>query len=189
MLCKEAKPNPSLNLNNLPEEGRIDVLIRSISICFFLGGKNDAFRSDTKFIAYFQKYGRKLIIDGSKIKGIRIDERSVAGFLKKVFQGKHITGIRFEAANWKEIPTIFKEWFILDSKGKRDIQFQENNNVFILGDHIGFTKDELELLEADKKGISLGNTIYLASQTICILNYLLDIKANSHNRVFNEKNS
>lgn len=173
LLMKKANPNPDLNINNLPGEGRIDILCRVLTNTFFLGGGEINFRRNTELWVYFQSYGKKLIFKGNELRGINPDERSQAGILKKVFAGQKFKGIEYSSANWTEITKIFPKCIILDIKGTHLNKLEIDQPVFLLGDHIGLTEGEKSIFTQDNK-ISLGNNVYLSSQCVSTLNYFLD---------------
>ena len=173
LLLKKANPDPSLNLNNLSGEGRLDLLCRVITSVFFLGGEKDSFRKNSELIAYFQSYGKKVVIKGNEVKGLNPDERSQAGMLKKVFSGQNINGIDFKPGKWTEIFNLFPNCSVLDFSGEELEKKILKSYSFLLGDHIGLSKEERELFSQERK-VSLGNHVYLTSQCISIINYFLD---------------
>lgn len=162
-----------MNLNNLSGAGRLDLLCRVITSVFFLGGGEKSFRKSNEIIVYFQSYGKKLTIKGNEVKGLNPDERSQAGILKKVFSGQKIRGFELKPGKWSEITNIFKNCNVLDISGKKIHENLITSNIFLLGDHIGLAKEELDLFSEERK-VSLGNLIYLTSHCISIINYFLD---------------
>jgi tRNA (pseudouridine54-N1)-methyltransferase len=173
LLSKQTKPIPSLSLNNLAGEARMDLLCRSITTALFLGGHNNSFRKETEIWIYFQSFGKVLIIRGSEIRGLNPDERSIAGLLKKVFSGQDTTGFVFKPANWLEIFKLFPNCYLLDKKGIYFSIDHLKEFVFVLGDHLGLTEEEKTLFRHNQK-LALGNTVYLTSHCISIIHYLLD---------------
>ncbi|OLS21953.1 MAG: tRNA (pseudouridine(54)-N(1))-methyltransferase [Candidatus Heimdallarchaeota archaeon LC_3] len=153
----------------------MDLLCRVITSVFFLGGGKESFRKDNELIVYFQSYGKKIIIKGNEIKGLNPDERSQAGMLKKVFSGKNINGVNFKPGKWTEIVNLFPNCNVLDLSGQKIEKKLFINNIFLLGDHIGLANEEIGLFSEERK-VSVGNRVYLTSQCISIINYLLDKK-------------
>jgi tRNA (pseudouridine54-N1)-methyltransferase len=159
----------SLSINSLTSFGRLDVICRCISAAFFLS--ND-FRKNTDLYIFFIKNTRILHIDGSLVQGINPDERAIAGILKRVFKGMPVSGIRFYNGELQDLITKFQP-IMLDIHGEENQESLRNNPSFIIGDQIGYPKEYEEVFSALKR-ISLGVNEYLSSQTISILNFILD---------------
>ncbi|MHA2094282.1 MAG: hypothetical protein ACW98F_06605 [Candidatus Hodarchaeales archaeon] len=105
-------------------------------------------------------------------RGINPDERAIAGIMKRVFQGLPIPGIRFYDGNLEELLTKY-EPIMLDSRGEAVQAKFTTYNAFIIGDQTGYPLKLEEHLSHLKK-VSLGPNEYLSSQTITILNHMLD---------------
>ena len=170
LLLKIAKPVPTISLDNLSGEGRLDVLCRTLTATLFT---SNGFRKETELWVYFQSYGKLLIINGLEARGLNPDERSQAGFLKKVFSGMNVPGFTFRSSDWKEIFHTFQNLILLDLNGEPFKKNQLQEYTFVLGDHLGLDSSELELFKHCSK-ISLGSKMYLTSQCTSIIQYLLD---------------
>ena len=170
LLLKTANPSPNISLNNLPGEGRLDVLCRTLTAALFV---SNGFRKDTELWAYFQSYGKVLIINGLEARGLNPDERSQAGLLKKVFSGMNVSGFTFKSGDWREIFSTFQTLNLLDPNGENFAKKKFQSYTFVLGDHLGLESSELEVFKDNSK-ISLGSQIYLTSQCTSIIHYLLD---------------
>ena len=158
-----------LSINSLTSFGRLDVLCRCISTAFFL---SNTFRKNVHLYIYFAINQSVLHIDGSSVKGINPDERAIAGILKRVFQGLPTSGIHFYDGHLEDLLTKH-EPVMLDIRGEVIQKEFSTYNSFILGDQVGYpTQDEEQLIKLKK--ISLGENEYLSSQTITILNHILD---------------
>ncbi|MHA2073409.1 MAG: hypothetical protein ACW97X_02210 [Candidatus Hodarchaeales archaeon] len=158
-----------LSLNSLTGYGRIDVICRCINSAFFLSNN---FRKNVTLMIFFLKNNKLLEIRGDKVRGINPDERAIAGVLKKVFQGTKYTGIRFYEESLENL--IKKENpIMLGTKGEYSISKIQTQNTFLLGDQLGFQED-IYILLSNLEKYSLGSNIYLSSQAITIINYLLD---------------
>ncbi len=150
----------SINLNNLSEH-RIDVLCRVMTSAFYLD--ND-FRRDVKLI--IKANNVVLELDGSRLKGVRPDERTNAGILRKVLSGGSQPGIR--ALPEYVIP---EHAFWLDMAGEYYKDKDPGQDpVFVVGGEKGMTVPE----NANK--ISLGKKSYLASHCVTILNHWMDVR-------------
>ena len=158
-----------LSLNSLTGYGRLDVLCRCITAAFFLS--ND-FRKNVILEIYFRINRKILEIQGEKVQGINPDERAIAGVLKRVFEGHTHPGIRFYPNNLEYCLEKHKP-VVLDTEGVYSTQVLEKHNFFLIGDQIGFLEENYKLFSKFPK-LSLGSHKYLSSQTITILNYLLD---------------
>lgn len=159
----------SLSLNSLTNYGRLDVICRCISASFFLSNN---FRKDVTLKIFFRINNKILEIKGNKVRGINPDERAIAGVLKRVFEGSNHVGIKFYSESLKDI-LIKQEFVVLDVKGTKSFDHFQENEFFLIGDQLGFLEQDLQLI-SDLKKLSLGNQEYLSSQTILILNFLLD---------------
>ncbi|MFX1286216.1 MAG: hypothetical protein ACFFB5_21420 [Promethearchaeota archaeon] len=158
-----------LSLNSLTGYGRLDVLCRCITAAFFLS--ND-FRKDVTLEVYFRINEKILEIQGDKVRGINPDERAIAGLLRKIFQGRKFSGIRFYNENLNNFIKN-RKIVVFDSTGDYSIHLLKDHDSFLIGDQIGFLEEDKQLFSKLPK-YSLGSHLYLSSQTITILNYLLD---------------
>ncbi len=158
-----------LSLNALTAYGRLDVLCRCIPAVFFLSNK---FRRDVVLEIFFRINQKVLEIQGNTVRGINPDERAIAGVLKRIFKGLDYPGTRFYDCS---LESLLKDQnpILLDTEGVNSTLLLETNNFFIIGDHIGFIEEDYKTLAKFKK-FSLGDNVYLSSQTITLLNYLLD---------------
>ena len=158
-----------LFLNSLTAYGRLDVLCRCINAAFFLS--ND-FRKDVVLSIFFRINNIVMEIWGDEVRGINPDERAIAGVLKRVFNGHSYPGIRFYSSNPKQY--LQKQKFmVIDRRGDQSLHKLKKYDSFLLGDQTGFHKETYARLSNQPK-MSLGNSTYLSSQVITILNYLLD---------------
>tara|TARA_B100000945_G_scaffold64975_1_gene48570 strand:- start:1605 stop:2192 length:588 start_codon:yes stop_codon:yes gene_type:complete len=178
-----------LNLNDLAGScGRLDVLLRSLNSALFL---SHGIRSDVEVILHLQggeKPPRRIWIDGSKVRGIHSDDRSIAGHLSKILQSplppigikKEVqTGVFHGQGGLKE---TLEEWdnseidaFHLDLTGKKiDLIPKFKNNIgFVISDDKPFSDDEKNLLSRTKK-ISVGNQWIQGHSVISIIHYNMD---------------
>ncbi|UCG00478.1 MAG: hypothetical protein JSW11_12685 [Candidatus Heimdallarchaeota archaeon] len=174
MISNTVDTSKHLSLNSLTGYGRLDVLCRCINAAFFLS--ND-FRKDVIFIIYFQINNKILEIWGEEVRGINPDERAIAGVLKHVFNGHSYPGIKFYSSSLEQC--LKKQKFVvIDRMGEQSLNLLNEFDSFLLGDQLGFQEEIYQYFSKFPK-FSLGSTEYLTSQTITILNYLLDdIKPN-----------
>lgn len=179
IFLKYTQIDPKFNLNNLAGEGRLDLLCRVFANVFFLSNN---FRENSNLFAFFQKESILVKFIGKKIKKVNPDERSVAGYLKKVFRiimenSSLERDFLWEYISLEDIPLKIPHAYVLDRNGTniRDIQFTKKNHVFFLGDHKGLTENEKSYLTC-YQSMSLGKTELLASQCVTIIyHYINDV--------------
>ncbi len=178
-----------LNLNDLAGScGRLDVLLRSLNSALFL---SHGIRSDVEVILHLQggeKPPRRIWIDGSKVKGIHSDDRSIAGHLSKILQSQlPPIGIKKEVQNGVfhgqgGLKETLEEWnnseidvFHLDLSGKKiDLIPKFKSNIgFVISDDKPFSDDEKNLLSSTKK-ISVGDQWIQGHSVISIIHYNID---------------
>lgn len=178
--------------DDLMKAGRIDIACQIVIMSFFISNKlRDNVKlhlifngppDPTKHIEMFP--GKKLYPD-DKEEERDISKKDVAGLIRRLLY-KYKPGIKNEVLpgyyiEKKNFINIIKEFenrpiFILDKKGE-DIRKVEigKDPVFILGDHEGIPKDEIKKLKKlDIKKVSVGNTMYFASQALTIVQNELD---------------
>jgi tRNA pseudouridine-54 N-methylase len=178
MFLKQTEINPNFNINNLAGEGRMDLLCRTFTNVFFLA--ND-FRNNANLYAFFQKESILIKFIGSRIKKVLPDERSIAGYLKKVFRiimenSSKSTEFEWEYLSLEDIPRKYDHGFLLDDKGVfiDQVKFQKDYEIFFfLGDHLGLNENEKAFL-SNFQCISLGNTVLLGSQCITVIYHYID---------------
>ncbi len=104
-------------------------------------------------------------IRGSSVKGLYPDERSILGFLrqsiKKFLEGEHLPPGVDVRRGWEQV-----EGTVLHEEGER---ITKGKTYFYIGGPHGFP------VEPPGRRVSLGDVVYTASQTVTILNYLLDV--------------
>ncbi|MEO2154948.1 MAG: hypothetical protein ABGW69_04025 [Nanoarchaeota archaeon] len=172
-------------------QGRIDILIHSIIHSLFVSEK---IRADVEL---------NLFLAGppDPIKHIQIIPKKETPFSKKdlatllrIALGKYKPGKKVEA-----LPGVFIEkkglieflqekfkknkdskLFILDVKGEDIVNYLNEgkineNSIFLVGDHEGLNKKLVKSLKKfNPYFISLSDVVYFTSQTLTILNFLLD---------------
>tara|TARA_B100001564_G_scaffold304653_1_gene273318 strand:+ start:105 stop:695 length:591 start_codon:yes stop_codon:yes gene_type:complete len=178
-----------LNLNDLAGScGRLDVLLRSLNSALFL---SHGIREDVEVILHLQggeKPPRRIWIDGSKVKGIHSDDRSIAGHISKILQTPlPPKGIKKEVQNGVfqgqgSLNDTLKEWenseinvFHLDRSGEKLdlITESEKSRGFIISDDKPFSDEELDMLSNLNK-ISVGEHWIQGHSVISILHYIMD---------------
>ncbi len=174
--------------DNLMKAGRMDIVCNVIISAFFTSNK---MREDVRFHLIFNgpPYApRHLVLESNE--EMPISKKNVAGLIKRmlykspdseglfeVFPGASIEKKSFEHLV-KELDKEGKDVLLLDGRGKdiREIKLNmdnENNSVFIIGDHEGFPSDKKKFLKKMDK-VSIGPKVLFASQVITILHNELD---------------
>lgn len=178
IFLKQTSIDSKFNINNLAGEGRLDLLCRVITNVFFI---SNSFRYSNLYI-FFQKEAILIKLIGSKIKKINPDERSIAGYLKKIFRiimegsKKNHEDFLWEYIALEDIPQKIPFGYVLDPKGVhiRELKISKDEpKLFFLGDHLGLNENEKDFLSAYKT-ISLGKKELLGSQCITIIYHYLD---------------
>ena len=177
-----------LNLNDLPGSGgRLDVLARAVNAALFV---SHGIREGSNVILHLLGGGgpnRRVLFDGSELRGLRPDERSIAGQVKSVIRipvppiGRFqqvSSGISHSGGGLEQ---TLKEWrssgimpFILDPNGDPATSIPESDDIgFFLSDDSAFTEEDSAILEG-VPSISLGKGWLQGHTCIGILHYLMD---------------
>lgn len=178
-----------LNLNDLAGScGRLDVLLRSLNSALFL---SHGIREDVEVILHLmggEKPPRRIWIQGSTVKGIHSDDRSIAGHISKIlqtplppkgfkkefqnglFHGQG--GLKDTLIEWEKSET---DVFVLDRSGKNVELISESlkSRAFVISDDKPFLEEELVLLSNFEK-ISVGQEWIQGHSVISILHYTMD---------------
>ena len=195
LLALSAKTTPDFDLNNMPLEGRIDLVCRCISNALFV---SNHMRSDSVIHVCLNgspsELSPKLIsFYGDSLRGMEWDERSIGIFIKKALEAgkdlkigeeKKIQGGLFVSK--KAFETLIREKaesnendiFYLNEKGKdiRETKFSiDKNNIFIFGDFNGLPKNTEKLLKRlGIKNITLSPISLMASHCPILVHNELD---------------
>lgn len=190
MRARKAKTSPNFELDHLPKEGKLDSVCAAVSNAIWLSG---GIRHDTIFHAVLEgpHHPPKVVtFIGSEIRGLRHDERSVAGYIKFALEkGRELvlnqeihvrSGIRvakksFERLAWEYHEKGF-QMLVLDEKGSdiRDFSFAKPF-VVMFGGPFGFPgKSERTFADIRARKICLGPKKLFASHCPVIVNNELD---------------
>ncbi len=181
-----APSSGNISLEDLPGHGRIDVICRNIGSCLLL---SHGIRNDTEVVVHLlggPGKPRRIRFTGSKITGLRADERSIAGRIRKILsEPLPPSGV------WKEVSSgvshsggplavTLQEWrrlgvhlYTLDADGLPldSIHETPSDSGYILGDHRPL--DNSNFVGPESR-ISLGKTWLLGSACITIIHHWLD---------------
>jgi len=169
---------------DLMKAGRMDIAIHSFIQGVFL---SHALRENVVF--HFVFYGMPDPPKHIEIKvsdKLGLNKKDVGKIIQKLLykyqKGKKtevFPGCFIEKKNLfsiiEELIRDGNEIFILDKKGEdiREADISENC-AFVLGDHEGLPKKELNRLKQSCKPVSVGPFMYFASQTVAVVNNELD---------------
>ncbi|MGB0628826.1 MAG: hypothetical protein ACPGN8_06065 [Candidatus Thalassarchaeaceae archaeon] len=189
IIGSRAPPSSTFHLDDLPGSGRIDVVCRNIGSCLLL---SHGIREDVEVIVHLlgsPGKPRRIRFMGSDITGLRADERSIAGNIRKVVveplppigtwkqltQGMAHSGgdLRTTVEEWRRMDV---EVCVLDMNGDSLESMHENQGDigFIVGDDRAI--DGIEDL-GDVSMVSLGKEWLLGSACISIVHHWLDSHA------------
>jgi tRNA (pseudouridine54-N1)-methyltransferase len=178
----------NINLKDLPgSAGRLDVVARCVNAALWL---SYGIRRDVTFHAVLSGPPHPpvhLRFDGSLLKRVSPDERSIALFIKKaltrVTDGTEVQstpGIFVGRRSFKEVVQTVQsgEMYLLNEEGApvTDVAFGDSP-VFFLGDNRDLSAEECAVLRSHgARPLSLGSRSYVASHCIAVLNYLVDVR-------------
>src|SRR5437868_4258284 len=183
-----AKSDGNWTLNDLSAgAGRVDLLCRNIQSAFFL---SHGLREDVTFYAVFaaspvrQKTVR---IEVKAIQMLHPDERSTAGRLQQALVASWSVPDWKQVQNGLSVAAFGLEELLADLKGKGTLVLLDpegmpveewtppTDPVFLLSDHIPFTKAEYaHLTKLDVQRVSLGPHWYHGNHAIAVMQWRLD---------------
>lgn len=172
------------NFRDLMKAGRMDIVCHAVIMSFFVSNK---LRENVKLHLIF--YGkpdppRHLELMPIVDEKFQISKKDIAGLIKRMLF-KYKKGRKVEAFPGCFVEKLSLNKFLENSKSKNIYVLDKNgedirkiniedNSIFILGDHEGIPKHELNNTKKFAEKISLGNVTYFSSQAITILNNELD---------------
>lgn len=178
------------SLNDMPgSAGRMDILCRCINSVFFL---SHDLRRDVQ--AHLLLLGepnspRLIRFNGDKLRYLNPDERSAGALIKKALELDNISSLetRSTPGVWvreADLRTLLDEfakdgrkifYFREDGKDIRDSSEGIKDGVFVLGDHLGLTEEEEQLVLGMSAGtISVGPLSLHADHCIILIHNELD---------------
>lgn len=172
----------NFDINRLYEAGRLDLVCRCVIAALWI---SKTVRKDTQFYAILNTGPKPPVairFDGNKLVGIEPSEQAIATVIKKALRivndkdwiSVH-AGVFASRKSFQEIIKESRNIFLLDVKGTHISKMKFGSDVtFVLGDHVGLPKKEMQFALRKGEKISLGNTIYLASAVVNVVNWILD---------------
>ena len=184
----KATTSPNFSLEDIPgTSGRLDILCRAVTAAFVI---SHGIRKDV--LVYLVLLGgdapKTILLHGESLRHLNPDERTTAALLKKALAlpatdrwAMSTSGITVRLGGLPELLEDLKEADLMYLKEDgSDIKKMEGispagRTAFILGDHMGMTAEEEELIgRAGARTASLGPTSLHADHCIVILNWMLD---------------
>ncbi len=176
-----------ISLNDLPGSGRVDVLARAVSSALFV---SHGIRSESNVILHLlggEGPPRRVWFDGSRLKGVRPDERSISGQIKAIVKMQLPPRGRFEEVSkgilhsGGGLDQTLSEWrsqgvepVVLDASGEPYSSIGDMAGLgFVISDDLPFSEDEVSSLEGSKR-LSLGKIWLQGHSCISILHFLMD---------------
>ncbi len=176
----------TLNLNDLAGSGgRVDVLVRAVNTALFV---SHGIRGDSHIILHLQGTGepnRRIWFNGSELRGVRPDERSIAGQIKAIIKhpippiGRFVEyskGILHSGGNISHTLSEWKERgvapVVLDQAGDSK-ELPTGNVGFVLSDDLPLTEADWSVLVGEQS-FSLGEIWLQGHSCISILHHFLD---------------
>ena len=189
IIGNRAPSSGKLNLNDLPGDGgRMDVLARAVNSALFI---SHGIRKDTQIIVHLMGSGipRRVFFDGCDLRGVRPDERSIAGHFKSLMKTPvppigHFTGVsKGIRQSGGDIYQTLREWnmdgvssYVLDARGSifKNVGIPEKCG-FVLSDDLDL---DLKGVEPPLGSLSLGKTWLQGHSCISVIHHIID----SHNQ-------
>lgn len=189
IIGNRAPSSGKLNLNDLPGDGgRMDVLARAVNSALFI---SHGIRKDTQIIVHLMGGGipRRVFFDGCDLRGVRPDERSIAGHFKSLMKTPvppigHFTGVsKGIRQSGGDIYQTLREWdmdgvssYVLDARGSifENVGIPEKCG-FVLSDDLDL---DLQGVEPPLGSLSLGKTWLQGHSCISVIHHIID----SHNQ-------
>jgi tRNA (pseudouridine54-N1)-methyltransferase len=184
----KATTSPNFSLEDIPgTSGRLDILCRAVTAGFVI---SHGIRKDVS--VYLVLLGgvapKTILLHGESLRHLNPDERTTAALLKKALAlpatptwAMSTSGITVRLGGLPELLQDLKEADLVylkeDGPEIRKLQgiSSEGKTAFILGDHMGMTEEEEELIRrAGARTASLGPTSLHADHCIVLLNWMLD---------------
>ena len=184
----KATTSPNFSLEDIPgTSGRLDILCRAVTAAFVI---SHGIRKDV--LVYLVLLGgdapKTILLHGESLRHLNPDERTTAALLKKALAipaterwAISTSGITVRLGGLAELLEDLRDADLVYLKEDGpDIKRMEGispagRTAFILGDHLGMTEEEEELLaQARARMASLGETSLHADHCIVILNWMLD---------------
>ena len=167
--------------------GRFDVLARAVNAALFI---SHGVREDSVIFLHLmggEGPSRRVVFDGSKLRGVRPDERSIVGQIKSVIRepvppaGRMVEVSEGISHSGGGLGHTLDEWrrdglqcYILDADGDSGFTPLDGADIgFVISDDQPFSEKELAVMDG-MGGISLGKDWLQGHSCISILHHIMD---------------
>ncbi|KGK99778.1 tRNA (pseudouridine-N1)-methyltransferase [Methanococcoides methylutens] len=189
IIAHKALTTGDFSLNDMPgAAGRMDILCRCINSSLFLS--HDLRRDVQVHLVLLgePEPGKIVRFDGEHIRYLNPDERSAGSLIKKALQKtagewetRSTPGVFIKKGGLDTLLTEFREegrkfiYLHEDGEDIREVSDLTDDAVFILGDHVGVTEEEEQMInEQGAQTISLGPIPLHADHCIILINNEID---------------
>ena len=173
------------SLNDLPgAAGRMDILCRCVNAALFLS--HDLRRDVRVFLVLKGEPQSKIVcFDGSKVRYLSPDERSAASLIKKAlekeakeFWTESTPGVSVRKGDLDILLALLNKKITYLREDGEDVRGRKfDQPLFVLGDHMGLTDEEEELIERyGNEKVSVGPISLHADHCIVLLHNEIDRK-------------
>ena len=187
----KALTSADFSLNDLPgSAGRMDILCRCINSALFL---SHGMRRDVNvhlLLLGDPDPGKVIRFNGEKLKYLNPDERSSGSLIKKAlerdaikYETQSTPGVWIRRAELEEMLLEFKDagrdiyYLREDGEDIRECSDLNTDAVFVLGDHVGVTKEEEEIIaRLAKQTLNIGPISLHSDHCMIIIHNELDRK-------------
>ncbi|WP_321428687.1 tRNA (pseudouridine(54)-N(1))-methyltransferase TrmY [uncultured Methanolobus sp.] len=187
----KALTSGDFSLNDLPgSAGRMDILCRCVNSALFLshGMRRDV---NVHLVLQGEPDPAKVVrFNGEKLKYLNPDERSSGSLIKKAlekdaieYETQSTPGVFIRRVGLKQLLNEFSEAgrdiYYLREDGEDIRKYSELNSdaVFILGDHMGVTEEEEEMIDkVAKSTLNIGPVSLHSDHCMIIIHNELDMR-------------
>jgi len=181
LLSNKGQTDAEWPLNGLPNAGRMDLVCRSITAAFWI---SDGLRQDvTLYVVLNGEPNPPVTLKfvGKEVRYLTPDERNIGSRIRKALKEEQTKewrndtmGLYSSKRSFEEVLNELKEPVYYLNKDGKQFDAKKHKGTFVLGDNKGYSEQDLALLKAKGTAISLGETEYLTSQCITMMNYFFD---------------
>lgn len=175
-----ARSDADFSVNDLPGNGRMDIGARFLNAALLT---SHGVREDVEAFLVLKGEPQPpltLKFVGRRLQGMHPDERSIGGFVRtniRSFEQRTVSANRGVTVKRQGIAEVLDEHdaepVMLHADGDDMAEGVPDEPLFVLGDHEGFSEEELAAL-ADARTVSVGPGGYQAQQVAAFLNVWMD---------------